>query len=99
MLSMITNVTKETLINQLNELMEEGQEVICINRHGAHDFKEFGFDNFITFSLVEFDETVYMTEKSAPLFHDAYSFNSLEFMMSLIEKESWDMLKTVLYYQ
>lgn len=93
---MLTKLSKEELLMQLVEMMDEGQEVICINRHGHHDFNECGFKNFLTFSLVEFDETVYMTEKSAHLFHDAYSFNSLEFMLSLINKESWEMLETVL---
>ena len=96
---MLTKLSKEELLMQLNELMEEGQEVICINRHGHHDFNEYGFKNFITFSLIEFDETVYMTEKAANLFHDSYSFNTLSFMYKLIDEEDHEILETVLCYK
>lgn len=92
----LTTLTKEDLLKQVNDLLESGQDVLCVKKGGHDDFYQLGFQFFITFSFTEFDETVYVNEKAAHLFHDAYSFNSMEFVHEIIEHENWEMLETML---
>lgn len=93
-------ITKEMLSKQINEMMEDGKEVICLPKFGdVYDFNKFGFSYYYAMSYEEFDTFVYMTDATANLFHDAYSFNSLDFILKLIEEGSFDILETLIGFQ
>lgn len=93
-------VTKELLSKQLNGMLNEGKYVICLPKFPGdiYDFNKFGFAYYQTMTLEEFDSFIYMTETTANLFHDAYSFNVIEFILQLLDEGSYDVLETMLSF-
>lgn len=95
-LTELTIVKKEQLLEELDQRIDWGHEVLCVPKFKNNlEFDKFGFAAYQSMSYDDFDLNIYASEATAHLFHDAYSFNSIEFIKSLVEEENWDVLYTI----